>query len=117
MLPLPTLNIYSNLYLRFKIARVLKCDFGVDMRYFTKYYSPEYSPYMGQYAVQENSAVKVKVGNYPVMNVYANFLLQHTRFFIMFSHVNATDGDYFFTPHYPLNGRILRFGLSWNFFN
>ena len=117
VLPLPTLNIYSNLYLRFKIARVLKCDFGVDMRYFTKYYSPEYSPYMGQYAVQENSAVKVKVGNYPVMNVYANFLLQHTRFFIMFSHVNATDGDYFFTPHYPLNGRILRFGLSWNFFN
>lgn len=117
VLPLPALNIYSNLYLRFKIARVLKCDFGVDMRYFTKYYAPEYSPYIGQYAVQENSAVKVKVGNYPVMNVYANFLLQHTRFFIMFSHVNATDGDYFFTPHYPLNGRTLRFGLSWNFFN
>ena len=36
----------------------------------------------------------------------------------MFSHVNSSDGgDYFFTPHYPLNQRIFRFGISWNFFN
>ena len=117
VLPVPALNVYSNLYLRFKIARVLKCDLGTDVRYFTKYYAPEYSPYMGQFAVQENASSRVKVGNYPVVNVYANFLLQHTRFFIMLSHVNSSNGDYFFTPHYPLNERILRFGLSWNFFN
>lgn len=117
VLPVPSLNVYSNLYIRFKIARVLNCDFGADVRYFTKYYAPEYSPYMGQYAVDENSSNRVKVGNYPVVNVYANFLLQHTRFFIMLSHVNSSNGDYFFTPHYPLNQRVLRFGLSWNFFN
>ena len=117
VLPVPALNIYTNLYLRFKIARVLACDFGADARYFTKYEAPEYSPYMGQFAVQENAASRVKIGGYPVVNVYANFLLQHTRFFVMFSHVNASNGDYFFTPHYPLNERIFRFGLSWNFFN
>lgn len=117
VLPVPALNVYSNLYLRFKIARVLKCDLGADVRYFTKYYAPEYSPYMGQYAVQENSASRVKIGNYPIVNVYANFLLQHTRFFVMLSHVNKSHGDYFFTPHYPLNDMIFRFGLSWNFFN
>lgn len=117
VLPVPDFNIYSNLYLRFKIARVLKCDFGADVRYFTKYYAPEYSPVMGQYAVQENAASRVKVGNYPVVNLYANFLLQHTRFFVMLSHVNSSSGEYFFTPHYPLNERIFRFGLSWNFFN
>lgn len=117
VLPVPSLNVYSNLYLRFKIARVLKCDLGADVRYFTKYNAPEYSPYMGQYAVQENAASRVKVGNYPLMNVYANFLLQHTRFFVMFSHVNSSSGEYFFTPHYPMNERVFRFGLSWNFFN
>lgn len=117
VLPVPMFNAYSNLYLRFKIARVLKCDLGADLRYFTKYYAPEYSPYMGQFAVQENTASRIKIGNYPVVNVYANFLLQHTRFFVMFSHVNSSSGEYFFTPHYPLNERIFRFGLSWNFFN
>lgn len=118
VLPVPALNLYSNLYLRFKIARVLKCDLGADLRYFTKYEAPQYSPLMGQYAVQETPDSKVKIGNYPVINVYANFLLQHTRFFVMLSHVNqGSGGDYFFTPHYPLNQRIFRFGLSWNFFN
>lgn len=28
VLPVPTLNLYSNVYLRFKIAHVLRCDFG-----------------------------------------------------------------------------------------
>lgn len=124
VLPVPALNIYSNLYLRFKIAHVLRCDFGADVRYFTKYYAPDYVPILGQYAIQTNTDTngndnRIEVGNYPVANVYANFHLKHTRFFIMLSHFNAGTGrkNYFFTPHYPLNQSILRFGLSWNFFN
>lgn len=124
VLPVPTLNLYSNVYLRFKIAHVLRCDFGADVRYFTKYYAPDYVPSLGQYAVQTNtnttgSDSRVEIGNYPVVNVYANFHLKHTRFFIMMSHLNAGTGkkNYFYTPHYPLNQGILRFGLSWNFFN
>ena len=118
VLPVPDLNIYTNLYLRFKIAQVLKCDFGADGRYFTKYYAPDYSPALGQYAVQTGDN-RVQTGNYPLVNIYANFHLKHTRFFVMMSHVNAGSGNrqYFLTPHYPLNQRVFRFGLSWNFFN
>ena len=117
-LPVPDLNIYTNLFLRFKIARVLKCDFGADARFFTKYYAPDYSPALGQYAVQTGEH-RTEVGNYPIMNVYANFHLQRTRFFVMMSHINAGQGkpDYFLAPHYPLNQRIFRFGVSWNFYN
>ena len=115
-LPLPLVNVYTNLYLRFKIAHVLKCDFGADVRYFTKYKAPDYVPAIGLYAVQAND-VKTEIGNYPLVNVYANFHLKHTRFFAMMSHVNASSGGYFFAPHYPLNGRVFRFGVSWNFFN
>lgn len=118
VLPVPQLNVYSNLYLRFKIAKVLKCDFGADVRYFTKYYASDYAPGLGQYAVQEGPN-RVEVGNYPILNVYANFHLKQTRFFVMMSHVNAGSGNkmYFLAPHYPLNDSILRFGLSWNFYN
>lgn len=117
-LPVPDLNIYTNLFMRFKIARVLSCDIGADARFFTKYYAPDYSPALGQYAVQEGDS-KTEVGNYPIVNAYANLHLKHTRFFVMMSHVNAGMGktEYFLTPHYPTNQRVLRLGVSWNFFN
>ena len=118
ILPVPLFNAYSNLFIRFRIARVLDVDLGVDGRYFTDYYAPEYIPGIGAFGIQETEASRTKIGNYPVLDAYANFQLQHTRFFVMFSHVNSSDGgDYFFTPHYPLNQRIFRFGISWNFFN
>lgn len=117
VLPVPALNVYTNLFLRFKIAKVLNVDLGADARYFTKYEAPEYSAALGQYTVQGNGSNNVKVGNYPLINVYANMTLKKTRFFIMMSHVNASNGNYFFTPHHPLNSRVLRFGLSWDFFN
>ena len=118
ILPVPIFNAYSNLFLRFKVARVLDVDLGVDGRYFTSYYAPEYIPGIGAFGIQETEASRTKIGNYPHLNAYANFQLQHTRFFIMFTHVNsAGGGKYFFTPHYPLNQRVLQFGISWNFFN
>lgn len=118
ILPVPTFNAYSNLFLRFKIARVLDVDLGVDGRYFTSYYAPEYIPGIGSFGVQENESSRTLIGNYPHLNAYANFQLQHTRFFVMFTHVNSSSGGrYFFAPHYPLNQRVLQFGVSWNFFN
>lgn len=118
VLPLPAINAYTNLYLRFKIARVLNCDFGADARFFTKYAAPDYFPSFGQYTVQENEN-KQKIGGYPVINAYFNFKLSRARFFVMMSHVNCGSGnkEYFFTPNYPLNGRVFRFGISWDFAN
>lgn len=118
LLPVPTLNIYTNLFLRFRIAKVLYTELGVDARYFTEYEAPNYVPGIGQFAVQENPD-KVKIGNYPILNAYANFNLKGTRFFIVYSHANQGMGNrnQFLTPHYPINNTVLRFGLSWNFFN
>lgn len=119
VLPVPAFNAYTNLYIKFKVVKVLNVDLGADMRYFTSYEAPDYSPYMGQYTVQGNGDNNVKIGNYPIVNVYANVHIKHTRFFVMMSHINAGQGDknYFFAPHYPMNERVFRIGVSWNFFN
>lgn len=119
ILPAPDLNLWTNLYLDFKIAKVLRVHFGADAYWFTSYYAPEYLPQLGQYAVQENEAVKTKVGNYPIVNAYLNFKLKQCRFFIMMTHVNAGAGgnNYFLTPHHPTNGSVLRTGLVWTFNN
>lgn len=119
VLPVPAFNAYTNLYIKFKVVKVLNVDLGADMRYFTSYEAPDYSPYMGQYTVQGNGENNVKIGNYPIVNIYANVHIKHTRFFVMMSHINAGQGDknYFFAPHYPMNERVFRIGVSWNFFN
>ena len=119
VLPVPAFNAYTNLYIKFKVVKVLNVDLGADMRYFTSYEAPDYSPYMGQDTVQGHGENNVKIGNYPIVNVYANVHIKHTRFFVMMSHINAGQGDknYFFAPHYPMNERVFRIGVSWNFFN
>lgn len=116
--PVPAFNGYTNLYLLFRIAKVLRTELGADLRYFTEYYAPTYSPIIGQFCVQDKAA-RVKIGNYPVVNAYANFHLRNTRFYVMASHVNYSSGRGrpFLVPHYPLNRLVLRLGLSWTFSN
>ncbi len=119
VLPLPALNIFTNLYLKFKIARVLSVELGGDATFFTKYYAPDYLPQLGQFAIQKNADSRVELGGYPFVDVYVNFHLKRARFFVMMSHVNNASGNkmMFLTPHYPTNGNVLRFGVSWNFYN
>lgn len=119
ILPLPTWTLYHNLYILTKIAKkVLNVQLGADVRYFSEYYAPTYAPGLQQFHLQQEEG-KMKIGNYPVINVYANLQLKRTRFFVMFYHVNEGMGGrkYFYAPHYPINPRLLKFGVSWNFYD
>lgn len=114
VIPLPSLAIYSNLYFKFRIA-TLKVQLGVDCDYYTKYYAPKYQPATASFANQTEE----KFGNYPFMNVYANFKLSKVRFYVMMSHVNQGlfTKNYFSMADYPLNPRRFQLGLSVDFAN
>ncbi len=118
VLPLPDLSAYSNLYIVFRIAKVLRVQLGADVRYFTTYYAPDYAPIIQQFTVQAPET-RFKLGNYPICNAYLNFHLKHCRFYVNVNHVNAGMGNKqsFLVPHYPINPLNIHFGLSWNFFN
>ena len=116
VLSLPKFAVYSNLYLKFKIAGVLNVQFGVDGNYYTSYYAPSYNPATMAFHTQN----EVKCGNFLWMNAYANMKLKKARFFAMFTHVNQGlfgGNNYFAIPHYPLNGRKFQFGVSVDFAN
>ena len=119
VLPLPDWNIFTNLYLKFRIAKVLGVELGADATYFSKYYAPDFCPGLNQFAVQQNEASKVELGGYPFVDVYANMTLKGVRFFLVMSNVVNGGGNHmkFLTPHYPTNGSVLHFGVSWPFFN
>lgn len=119
VLPLPDLSLYHNFYMQFKLAKkVLSVELGADVRYFTKYYAPAYMPATTQFYLQPEND-RVKIGGYPIVNVYANLHLKRTRFYVMMYHVNQgmSKPNYFLAPHYPINPRLLKFGLSWNFYD
>lgn len=115
-LPLPALIMYNNLYYHGTWVKALDVQMGVDMRFFTKYYAPILNPALGQFCVQNQE----QVGNYPVMNVYANFYVKHIRLklFAQYQHFNASfmNKQYFAMPGYPMAPDMFRAGLSWHFY-
>lgn len=119
VLPLPQLSLYHNLYLLTKLAKkVLTVQLGADVRYFSKYNAPAYAPGIQQFHLQPTDD-RVEIGGYPIVNVYANLHLKRTRIYAMMYHVNAGMGkaNYFLAPHYPINPRLFKIGVSWNFYD
>ena len=115
VLPLPNLSLYSNLYVKFKVAKVLSVQMGADLHYFTSYHAPYYQPATQQFQIQE----EVKIGNYPLINGYMNFHLKQARFFIMAYNLGSkfTKPRYFSLAHYPLNPMMLKMGVAVRFNN
>ncbi len=115
VLPLPDLCVYTNLFVKFKIAKVLSIQIGADMHYNTAYYAPYYEPATQQFQVQD----EVKVGNYPLINAYVNCHLKQARFF--FTAYNLSNKfikpNHFSLAHYPLNPMIFKMGVAVRFNN
>ena len=53
VLPLPQISLYTNMYLKFKVAKVLMVQLGANMYYNTSYYAPYYEPATQQFQVQD----------------------------------------------------------------
>jgi hypothetical protein len=115
VLALPDLTLYHNLYYDDLWFKVLSMQLGVNVRYHTAYYAPAYMPATGQFYTQS----KILIGNYPVMNVYLNFHLKRTRFFVEYYHVNQLfmKDAYYSMPNYPIDPAIMKMGVSWNFYD
>jgi hypothetical protein len=115
-LPLPALTLYHNLYYHGCWFKALDTQIGIDMRFFTKYYAPLLNPALGQFCVQDIE----QVGNYPVINVYANFYVKSLRLklFAQYQHFNASfmGKHYLEMPGYPMAPDMFRAGAAWHFY-
>lgn len=116
ILPLPDIALYSNLYYHGCWFRAMDAQIGANVRYHTSYYAPLLCPATSQFCMQSETLV----GNYPIINVYANFYVRllRLRFFAEYQHLNGhfMDPEYFSMPGYPLNPPMFRAGLGWHFY-
>lgn len=109
--PLPTLSLYSNLYAKMIIAKVMTLQIGVDAKYHTSYYAPYYNPVTQFFTPQQ----EVKVGGgAPLLNAYSNIHLKRARFFAQYYNLGALlfRPSYFSMPHYPLYPPRLVYGIA-----
>lgn len=116
-MPVPQLatknSLYSDLVL---IKNVLRVQIGVDLRYHSLFFSPNYDPYTGLFYHQRDA----KVGGYLWGDVFLNFQLKRAEFYVKAGHLNALweeERKYFSLPHYPGQGFGIFYGLTWNFFD
>jgi hypothetical protein len=121
-LPLATTRsaaYFEHLFRFVKTGGKLNAQLGVDLTYNTLYHPYGYLPATGRFYRQDI----VSAGDYPYLNLFLNLKIKRTRIFVMFDHVNSKlmgqsiRYNYYMVPNYPMNIRMLRYGLSWTFYD
>jgi hypothetical protein len=119
VMPVPLVILQHRLYYHGTWFKALDAQIGVDVRYFTRYHAPVLCPETGMFATQQTT----EVGNYPWMNVYANFYVRsiRLRFFAHYQHLSywfdTKSTNYLTMPGYPTNRDVFRAGVAWHFYN
>ena len=114
VLPLPKLTLNLRWYFDIDIVRdVMNLQLGVNAVANTRWYSPTYSPDLGQFYAQK----KELIGNFPAMDIFAN--IQWHRACIYVKLTNAffewPEPGYFSAYHYIQPKRTIKFGILWPF--
>ncbi|MEI7896265.1 MAG: putative porin [bacterium] len=86
---------------------------GLTFFYNTSYYADNYNPAIRSFYLQDAK----QIGNYLYMDVFINLKIQRARFFVTYSHFNASfmGRDYYTTPGYPMQDGAFKFGVAWRF--
>lgn len=94
--------------------KALYLQTGFTFQYFTKYYANDYNPLIGEFYVQNVD----KIGDFPLVDFFINARVKRARIFLKAEHFNSsfTGSNYLSAPNTPYKDFIIRFGLTWNFF-
>ncbi len=117
VVPLPLLSANALYYYEFNVVKdVLRMQVGIDGYYNSEYYGLGYNPAISQFYNQR----EVQTGNYPMIDGYVSGKWKRVRILVKIQHLNYEligGRNYFNVAHYPMNRRMLRLGLSWNFYD
>lgn len=105
-------NLYRNLFLAT----------GLELRYHTPYKADNYSPFVGQFFLQDVNTIS----NRPDINAFFNFRIKSFSAFLRLENLNTLNKDNngvgfskrnYTAVHYPNQSMWFRLGIWWNFVN
>eukprot|EP01133_Synstelium_polycarpum_P003221 gene3221-3675_t len=112
----PELYTFNSFYLNQNFFKVLKTNVGFDLRYNTVYNGYAYSPAAGQFYT---TTAPVKLATTPIVDVWVRASLRKANLFVKYDYVNQglLSKGYYSVYRYPMPDRMLKFGVSWNFYD
>ncbi|PVX52051.1 putative beta-barrel porin [Balneicella halophila] len=116
LLPLPMISAYANTYFESDLfQKAIRLRVGIDARFYTKWYAPDYMPATGQFFLQKEK----ELGGYPKLDAYFVAQFKRATFFMKYEHINnlISDNEYFSALHYPITPHILKYGVRWYFYD
>lgn len=114
-LRIPQVYNYTSLYYKMFLFNVLYSNLGVDVRYNSPYVAPSYATGLGQFY----NGANVTFSSYPIATVFFKATLQRTNLFIMYDYANQglLSKGFYTVNKYPQMDHLLKFGVSWSFYN
>lgn len=114
ILNLPKFALYHATYFEFFLVKnVLLTQIGAEIRYSGEYNAFGYTPATSLFY----NSNRLKAGNYPIINGFANIKIKGVLMFFKWEHVN--DGMikdwYSSTDDYPIQDFHFMFGILWRF--
>jgi hypothetical protein len=117
VMPLPAFAAQLSYYFDFYLVKnVLKLQIGADLFYNTAYKGYAFNPASGLYHSQNTTSF----GNYPWVDFFVAAKWKEVTPFIKYEHADqgmVSPSSYFSALHYPRNPSVLKFGISWNFYD
>jgi len=115
-LHLPQFVLENSLYYEnYFFHHNLLLKLGVEAYFNTLYYGYAYNPVVDQYYVENQT----KLGNYWFINPFVSIRIKQFRFFLKLENAGSgiEQSTYFYVQGYPVSDRLLRMGISWDFWN
>lgn len=115
--PVPDLAVNIQYFYRFHVVKgILEMEVGFNGRYTTAYYGYGFNPAISQFYNQR----EIKTGDYPMFDLFATGKWKRLRFIVKMQNANYDlfgGNKYFDTAYYPLNRSMIKYGVSWSFYN
>ncbi len=111
----PEIYTFHSFYMRQDFVKVLKAEFGFDVRYFSEYTLNSYAPAIGQFYNQGND----KAETWPIVDVWFRTNWKRANLFVRYDYANQGlfSKGYYTVNKYPMPYSLASFGLSWNFYD
>ncbi|MGV3685474.1 MAG: putative porin [Daejeonella sp.] len=116
LLRTPEIYTYNSLYYASRLFKVLYTNVGADLRFNTPFKAPAYAINVSQFY---NDNRGLEYSSYPVIDVWAKATLKRANLFIKYEYANQGlfSKGYYTVRGYPMQDQLLKFGVSWKFYN
>jgi hypothetical protein len=112
----PEIYSYNSFFYATKFFKVLTTNIGFDLRFNTPFKAPAYAINVGQFY---NDSAALEYSTYPVVDLFIRATLKRANLFLKYDYVNQgmLSRGYYTVRGYPMQDKLLKFGVSWKFYN